>query len=148
MIAPIFKGGSKLEPPNYRPVSLTSLVIKVFERVIQVKVLHYLESNKLVSCNQHGFRKGCSCLSELLAHFNEIYENLGNSHDTDTIYLDFSKAFDKNWLNIFRMGRDTRFGSKNAVFNLKNLKRKKLNQQKKCSRVATRTLLQILMKFS
>ena len=84
-----------MKSPNYRPVSLTSHVIKVFERVIQKKVLHYLESNKLLSCNQHGFRKGCSCLSELLAHFNEIYENLGNKLDTDTIYLDFSKAFDK-----------------------------------------------------
>ena len=97
IIAPVFKGASKLEPPNYRPVSLTSHLIKIFERVIQAKVIGYLEENKLLSCNQHGFRKGCSCLSELpvLAHFNEIYENLGNQMDTDTLYLDFSKAFDK-----------------------------------------------------
>ena len=95
MIAPIFKAGSKLESANYRPVSLTSHLIKVFERVIQTKVIHYLESNKLLSCNQYGFRKGCSCLSELLAHFNDIFDNLGNQLDTDTVYLDFSKAFDK-----------------------------------------------------
>ena len=39
LIAPIFKGGtgSKLQPPNYRPVSLTSHVVKIFERVIQKK---------------------------------------------------------------------------------------------------------------
>ena len=40
-------------------------------------------------------KKGCSCLSEVLAHFNEIYDNLEKQLDTDTIYLDFSKAFDK-----------------------------------------------------
>ena len=55
----------------------------------------YLEENRILSCNQHGFRKGCSCLSELLSHFNHLYENLSESLDSDTIYLDFSKAFDK-----------------------------------------------------
>ena len=95
LIAPIFKGGSKLDPANYRPVSLTSHIIKIFERVLQSKIVQYLEENNLLSKSQHGFRKGCSCLSELLAHFNHLYENLGSCHDTDTIYLDFSKAFDK-----------------------------------------------------
>ena len=69
--------------------------MKVFERVVQKKIIHYLEENKLLSYNQHGFRKGRSCLSELLSHFNDLFENLGNSEDSDTIYLDFSKAFDK-----------------------------------------------------
>ena len=95
LIAPIFKGGSKLQPSNYRPVSLTSHVIKIFERVIQKKMIKYIEESHLLSCNQHGFRKGRSCLSELLAHFDLLYENLGNSLDSDTVYLDFSKAFDK-----------------------------------------------------
>ena len=95
LVAPAFKGGSKLEACNYRPVSLTSHVIKIFERVIQKKLLDYLEKNNIISCNQHGFRQGCSCLSELLSHFYQLYENLGNGLDSDTIYLDFSKAFDK-----------------------------------------------------
>ena len=51
--------------------------------------------NNLLSCNQHGFRKGCSCFLELLSYFHHIFENLGKSLDSDTIYLDFSKAFDK-----------------------------------------------------
>ena len=95
LIAPVYKGGSKLQSLNYRPISLTSHIIKVFERVFQKKIVHYLEKNNLLSCNQHGFRKGRSCLSELLSHFNDLFENLGNGEDSDTIYLDFSKAFDK-----------------------------------------------------
>ena len=67
----------------------------MFERIIQKKIVEYLEDNSLLSCNQHGFRKGRSCLSELLSHFNDLFENLGNNMDSDTIYLDFSKAFDK-----------------------------------------------------
>ena len=111
LIAPIFKGGSKLQPSNYRPISLTSHIIKVFERIIQKKIVEYLEDNSLLSCNQHGFRKGRSCLSELLSHFNDLFENLGNNMDSDTIYLDFSKAFDKvdhalliKKLRLFYMG--------------------------------------------
>ena len=81
---------------NYRPIALTSNIIKIFERVIRFQLVHYLESNKLISENQHGFRKGHSCLSELLAHYHDIISNLAHDDaDSDLIYLDFSKAFDK-----------------------------------------------------
>ena len=95
IVTPIYKGGSKFKPVNYRPISLTSHLIKIFERVLQKKLIAYLEENQLISDNQHGFRKGRSCLSELLAHYDELYTNLCGSYDSDTIYLDFSKAFDK-----------------------------------------------------
>ena len=95
VVAPIFKGGSNLDASNYRPVSLTSHIIKTFERVLQKKIVSYLEENNILNCNQHGFRKGCSCLSELLAHFEILFDNLSKNLDSDTIYLDFSKAFDK-----------------------------------------------------
>ena len=74
---------------------MTSHLIKIFERVIQKKMVDYLEANDLLNHNQHGFRKGFSCLSELLAHFNDVIDNMSNGHSTDTIYLDFSKAFDR-----------------------------------------------------
>ena len=95
LIAPVFKKGSRFDPANYRPISLTSHIIKLFERVVQKKISSYLEENSLLNINQHGFRKGFSCLSELLAHFNDIIDNMSHGWRTDTIYLDFSKAFDK-----------------------------------------------------
>ena len=95
VVAPIFKGGSNLDASNSRPVSLTSHIMKTFERVVQKKIVSYLEENNILNCNQHGFRKGCSCLSELLAHFEILFDNLSKNLDSDTIYLDFSKAFDK-----------------------------------------------------
>ena len=95
LITPIHKGGSKFPPVNYRPVSLTSHLIKIFERVIQKKLVEYLEEHNLISSSQHGFRRGRSCLSELLDHYNELIDNFGASQDSDVIYLDFSKAFDK-----------------------------------------------------
>ena len=96
LITPIFKKGSKLQSKNYRPVSLTSNIIKIFERVIRDHIVKYLEDNCLISNNQHGFRKGRSCLSELLAHYHDILSNLAyEDAGSDLIYLDFAKAFDK-----------------------------------------------------
>ena len=94
-ITPIFKKGSKSDPANYRPVSLTSHVIKIFERIIRNTMVSYLEDNYLLSNKQHGFRKGRSCLTQLLSHYDAILRNLNSEDETDVIYLDFSKAFDK-----------------------------------------------------
>ena len=96
LITPLYKGkGSRCQAANYRPISLTSHVIKLFERVIRNKLVNFLEENYILNPNQHGFRRGRSCLSELLAHYEEILENANNGKGTDTVYLDFAKAFDK-----------------------------------------------------
>ena len=64
-VTPIYKlKGSKADPGNYRPVSLTSNVCKLMERVINVELSSHLEKHVL-SNNQHGFRKGRSCQTNL-----------------------------------------------------------------------------------
>ena len=55
----------------------------------------YLDSNNLISSIQHGFRKGKSCLTQLLKHYDNILTNLLSGTETDSIFLDFAKAFDK-----------------------------------------------------
>jgi len=94
-IAPLHKKGSHAIPANYRPVSLTSHVIKIFERVMRKRLVDHFESNMLLCKNQHGFRAGRSCLTQLLAHFDDILESLMKNADLDSIYLDYAKAFDK-----------------------------------------------------
>lgn len=95
LIVPLHKKGSKTLPQNYRPVSLTSHIVKLFERVIRTKIVNYLESNALLNSNQHGFRQKRSCATQLLTHTNQLFSNLISGHETDSIYLDYSKAFDK-----------------------------------------------------
>jgi len=94
-IVPIYKKGNKDNPANYRPVSLTSHIIKVFERVIRSKMVDFLENNNLLNSKQHGFRKGRNCLSQLLDHYDELLNTLSDSSNADVIYLDYAKAFDK-----------------------------------------------------
>jgi len=94
-VIPIFKGGSKAIPANYRPVSLTSHIIKLFERVVRKKMISFIEEHNLIHPKQHGFRKGRSCLTQLLDHFDDVLRDLNSDANSDVIYLDFSKAFDK-----------------------------------------------------
>ena len=94
-IAPVYKGGSKLNPANFRPVSLTSHVMKVFERVLKVELVRHLETNDLLKKNQHGFIAGRSTQTQLLQHYTDVFEAISEGVRLDTVYLDFAKAFDK-----------------------------------------------------
>ena len=94
-VAPLFKKGDRARAANYRPVALTSHIVKIYERVLRKAMVDFIEANELLCDHQHGFRRGRSCLTQLLSHFDDIFSNLCNGADTDAIYLDFAKAFDK-----------------------------------------------------
>ena len=94
-IVPIHKGDSRGEAKNYRPVALTSHIIKIFEKVLRNNIVSHMEENNLLNPGQHGFRAGRSCLSQLLSHVETITKILEDGDNVDVIYLDFSKAFDK-----------------------------------------------------
>ena len=127
-IAPIFKKGNRTDAANYRPVSLTSVVCKVMESLIKQQLVRHLESNNMISKHQHGFRKGRSCLTNLLETFEEWTTALDEGHGIDVVYLDYRKAFDTvphkrlveklklfgiagatlKWIEDFLQGRTTR----------------------------------------
>jgi hypothetical protein len=94
-IIPIHKGGHQGLPSNYRPIALTSLIIKLFEKIVRTNIVEYLDGNNLLNKSQHGFRKARSCVSQLLDHYDKILTLLESGFNVDTIYLDFAKAFDK-----------------------------------------------------
>ena len=94
-VIPLHKGGLKTDPTKYRPIVLTPHPIKICERVVRNKLVDYFEANDIFSANQHGFRKNRSCLTQLISHTTYILENLVSGNDVDTIYIDYSKAFDK-----------------------------------------------------
>ena len=93
-VKPIFKKGKKNSAGNYRPVSLTSILCKVFERFIRDALCDHLVKNNLLSKNQFGFCKGRSCVSQLLVTMEEWFQSLDKDIPVDAAYLDFRKAFD------------------------------------------------------
>ena len=94
-VCPIFKKGSKGDPANYRPVSLTCVVGKVMESLIRDKIVEHLERNTLIRSSQHGFLAGRSTTTNLLVYMETLTKLLDQGHAVDVLYLDFAKAFDK-----------------------------------------------------
>ena len=92
-IISIYKSGNKTVPSNYRPISLTSVICKVLERMIRKQVFSFPDQNGCLNSTQHGFRPGRSCLSAMLDVFDKIM--LDSNSSVDMVYLDFSKVFDK-----------------------------------------------------
>ena len=95
IVIPIYKGGDRCLPKNFRPVTLTSHIIKIFERILMRRIVAFLDQANLFNKHQHGFRKGRSCLSQLLEHFQNILLGMELGVEVDVVYLDFFKAFDQ-----------------------------------------------------
>ena len=76
LISPVYKGGSRGSPANYRPVALTSHIVKLFERVLRRKLVAHLEKNGLLPAGQHGFRARRSCLTQLLSYWDKILDQM------------------------------------------------------------------------
>ena len=94
-VVPIYKKGSKMEAVNYRPVSLTSVVAKVMERMIKRRMMSHLQRNNLINPSQHGFMSKKSTTTNLVTYMDYVTKSLDEKEPVDVLYLDFSKAFDK-----------------------------------------------------
>ena len=94
-VTPIYKKGTKSDPGNYRPVSLTSVVCKTMESLIADRIITHIDMNSLLHNSQHGFRKNKSCCTNLLEFMEVVTSIVDKGHPVDIAYLDFSKAFDK-----------------------------------------------------
>ena len=93
-VRPIFKKGDKSNPGNYRPVSLTSVICKVFETFIKKALYDHLIDNNLLSKHQYGFVSGRSTITQLLVTLNDWLLSFDNDVHVDAAYMDFRKAFD------------------------------------------------------
>ena len=103
LIRPIYKSGNRFDVKNYRPISLTSPVVKIMESIIVDQLDLYLQKYELIPRQQFGFLKGRSVEQNLLTCINDWSKALDNSETVDVVYLDFSKAFDKVPLKLLLM---------------------------------------------
>ncbi|KAK4817255.1 hypothetical protein QYF61_005468 [Mycteria americana] len=93
-VTPIFRKGWKEDLGNYRPVSLTLVLGKLMEQMILIAITWHVEDNQGIKPSQHGFRKGRSCLTNLISFYDKVTRLVDEGKAVDVVYLDFSKAFD------------------------------------------------------
>ncbi|XP_022831006.1 uncharacterized protein LOC111359638 [Spodoptera litura] len=95
VVLPIHKGGDRYRLNNYRPISILPTLSKLLERLVNSRLVKFLEINSILSCSQYGFRSGLSTGHAVLNLTNYIISNLDRHQRVIGIFLDLAKA---NWL--------------------------------------------------
>ena len=97
-VVPVFKNvGERSTAKSYRPVSLLSVVRKVFEKLVNNRIVDHVEKCGLFSDFQYGFRSSRSTADLLTVVYNKIARAFNRSGATRAVALDISKAFDRVW---------------------------------------------------
>ena len=94
-VTPIFKKGDRSDAANYRPISLTSVCSKLIEHILHSQIMTHLDKHRVLTDQQHGFRKRRSTESQLILTLHDLAKGLDEGEQIDAVLLDFSKAFDK-----------------------------------------------------
>ena len=84
-------------PQNFRPIALTSCVSKIYERMINARLVWYLESKNLLSNRQFGFRKNRSTMDPLMFLSREVQNAFACQNQTIAVFFDLEKAYDTTW---------------------------------------------------
>lgn len=109
-IIPVPKPGKdKTDANNYRPIALTSCLCKTMERMVNRRLVFYLESNDIFTDIQSGFRKQRSTTDQLVRLETWIREGLANRQHVVAVFFDLEKAYDTTWKygilsDLFRAG--------------------------------------------
>ena len=94
IVTPIYKNGDKSDCSSYRPISILSIIVKVFEKLVYNQLITYIDENKILSDSQFGFRKRHSTSTSLLNATNNWFSNIDKVLINGVLFLDLRKAFD------------------------------------------------------
>ena len=92
-VAPIHKKGPKDDRSNYRPISVLSVISRLFEKLVFGQLYSYLDRNKLIFCKQSGFRSHNSVLTCLLRCTDDWCMNIDRGEYTAALFIDVKKGF-------------------------------------------------------
>ena len=94
-VKPHLKKGSKsFEACNYRPISILPSFSKIYERVMSLRFINYLESNNLIDREQHGFRSGKSVITACVELIESVIDSIDKGEHVIAVLMDIKGAFD------------------------------------------------------
>ena len=93
-VIPIFKSGDKSNMDNYRPISLLSTFSKILEKIVASRLYNFLDSEKILSKWQFGFRSGHATVHPMTHFLNRIADSFNSKKHSIAIFCDLKKAFD------------------------------------------------------
>ena len=93
-VVPVFKGGDPTEFSDYRPVSVLPVLSQLFERVLKVRLVEFLESHGVITPGQYGFRSGHSTSMAILDMVEKVRAAWGRGNVALGVFIDLKKAFD------------------------------------------------------
>ena len=92
------KGNDRANTDSYRPISLTSCVGKLMERLINTHLVWHLEKNNIITPEQAGFRQHHSTEDQVTYYIaQKIKDGFQDKQHTLTVWIDMEKAYDKFW---------------------------------------------------
>lgn len=91
-VVPIFKEDKQDGLSNYRSVSLTSILSKVMECLVQDLINKKLQEDNIINTNRHGYMENSFCQTTLIPFFDEIINLVDKGISVAVIYLDFFKT--------------------------------------------------------
>ena len=94
VVKPLYKGKSRMEILNYRPVSLLPVLSKILEQLVHARLNKFLVKEKTCYSGQYGFTKNKSCSDAIADLIGNIVEGFDNKQITLALFLDMSKSFD------------------------------------------------------
>jgi hypothetical protein len=117
VVTPILKPGKPPErTDSYRPISLTSCLAKIQEKMINNRLKWYLDKNAYLPKHQTGFRRGCTTTDNLIQLEEAISNGFNTSHSTTAVFLDLAKAYDDTWLTGL-LYKVTKFNIRGVMLN-------------------------------
>ena len=87
IVKPVYKKGNKMNPTNYRPISLPTSFSKVFEKALFIRLTENFNTNNLFVGNQFGFRKGTATKDAIFKLTNEILKASNNKTLAGSIFV-------------------------------------------------------------
>lgn len=116
-VTAIFKGGLRNNLSNYRPISVLPIMSKIFESVINQRLVSFFDKHKILSNSQYGFRKNRSTEKALCYIKDSILTNIDSKNFTLGLFLDLKKAFDSIKYNIL-YDKLSRYGVRGVALEL------------------------------